>query len=205
MKTREVMKMQLRSVSNQPSESRSIPLIHWAAVSSGALIGAAVALVAGSLWAAAAFSSHNGAFYNHLAWWFGGTLIGAVVIGALIAGALSSTRGVTAGIVNGLSSWALIALAAAAIVAVTAIANGTTSTISLRNASVNVDLIRPYVAFWSAVAGLGAAAIGGVAGGLLPRRRIANSAGALVPAMATGFEAPPNSATGNRAPSRAAG
>ena len=48
---------QLRSVRNQPTEARSIPLIHWAAASSGAVIGSALALVAGSLWAAAAFSS----------------------------------------------------------------------------------------------------------------------------------------------------
>ena len=51
-----------------------------------AVIGSAVALVAGSLWAAAAFSSHNGAFYNHLAWWFGGTMIGAAFLGSVVAG-----------------------------------------------------------------------------------------------------------------------
>src|ERR1700730_336277 len=104
------MMKQLRSVSNQPTDTRSIPLIHWAAVSSGAVIGSAIALVAGSLWAAAAFSSHDGAFYNNLAWWFGGTLIGVALLGAAIAGAVSRTRGATAGIVNGLSSWSLIAL-----------------------------------------------------------------------------------------------
>src|ERR1700694_1156803 len=157
--------LHLRSVSDQPTEARRIPLVHGAAVSSGAVIGSAVALVAGSLWAAAAFSSHNGAFYNHLAWWFGGTLIGVALLGAVIAGGVSSTRGATAGIVNGLSSWSLIALTTAAVVSVAAIAHGTTSTLSLQNGAINVDLVTPYVAFWSALAGLGAAAIGGVGGG----------------------------------------
>ena len=195
---------QFRSVNNQPTEARSIPLIDWPAASSGAVIGSAVALVAGSLWAAAAFSSHNGTFYNNLAWWFGGTMIGVALLGAVIAGAVSSTRGATAGIVNGVSSWSLIALTTAAVVSITAIAHGTTSTLSLPNGAINVDLVTPYVAFWSAVAGLGAAAIGGFAGGLIPRRPITNNPVELRPATATGFEASTSSINGDRTPSRAA-
>lgn len=197
--------MQLRSVSNQASDTHSVPLIHWAAVSSGAIIGSAVALIVGSLWAAAAFSSHNGAFYNHLAWWFGGTMIGVALIAALIAGGLSSARGLTAGIVNGLTSWALVALAAAAVVSVTAIAHGTTSTLSLKGTVVNVELVRPYVAFWTAVAGLAAAAIGGAAGGLIPRRRVASNAVGLLSSTVTGFEPSSSASSGARTPSRAAG
>ena len=197
--------MQLRSVSNHATETRSVPLIHWAGVTSGAVIGSAVALIVGSLWAAAAFSSQNGAFYNHLAWWFGGTMIGVALIAALIAGGLSSTRGLAAGIVNGLTSWALIALAAAAVVSVTAIAHGTTSTLSLKGAAVNVELVRPYVAFWTAVASLAAAGIGGLAGGLIPRRRVANNAVGLLSSTSSGFEVSSSSATGARTPSRAAG
>jgi hypothetical protein len=169
------------------------------------VIASAVALLAGSLWAASAFSSHRGVFYNHLAWWFGGTLIGVALIGAVVAGGVSITRGAIAGMVNGLSTWAVIAIAAAAVVSVTAIAHGTTSTLSLRSSAINVELIRPYVAFWSAAAGLSAAAIGGLAGGLIPRRRIANDALGLLTATATGFETSSNSTSGNRTPSRAAG
>jgi hypothetical protein len=101
------------TVDSRRAHACSIPPIHWAAASTGALIVSAVALLARSLWAAAAFSSHNSAFYNHLAWWFRATLIGVALVGAHIAGGLSTTRGATAGIMNGLSSWALIALAAA--------------------------------------------------------------------------------------------
>jgi hypothetical protein len=194
---------QLRSVANQ-SGARSIPLVDWPAASSGAAIGAAVALVAGSLWAAAAFSSQNDTFYNHLAWWFGGTMIGVALLGAVIAGAVPSTRGATAGIVNGLSSWSLVALATAAVVAITAIAHGTTSTLSLPNGAINVDLVFPYVAFWSAAAGLGAAAIGGFAGGLIPRRLITDNPVELRLATVTGSEASTSPANGSRTPSRAA-
>jgi hypothetical protein len=196
---------QFRSVTNQPTEAHSTPLIEWSAASSGAMIGSAVALVAGSLWAAAAFSSQNGTFYNNLAWWFGGTMIGVGFLGAVIAGAVSSTRGATAGIVNGLSSWSLIVLTTAAVVSITAIAHGTTSRLSLQNGAINVNLVTPYVAFWSVLASLGAAAIGGFAGGLIPRQPITNSPGELRLATATGFEPSTSSINGNRTPSRVAG
>jgi hypothetical protein len=193
-----------RSVTNQTTAARSFPVVDWPAASSGAVIGSTVALVAGSLWAAAAFSSQNGTFYNNLAWWFGGTMIGVALLGAVIAGAVSSTRGATAGIVNGLSSWSLIALTTAAVVSITGIAHGTTSTLSLRNGVINVDLVTPYIAFWSAVAGLGAAAIGGFAGGLIPRRPVTNNPVELRLATTTGFEAATSPVNGSRTPSRAA-
>jgi hypothetical protein len=126
------------------------------------VIGSAIALVAGSLWAAAAFSYHNSAFYNHVAWWFGATMIGVALVGALIAGGLSypgrhrrnRERPQQLGPHR---------LAPAAVVSVTAIAHGTTSTLSLHNGAIKVDLAT-HVAFWSAMAGMGAAAIGGLAG-----------------------------------------
>jgi hypothetical protein len=200
----EVIMKQFRSVTGQATEARSIPLIDWPAASSGAAIGSGVALVAGSLWAAAAFSSQNSTFYNNLPWWFGGTMVAVALLGAVIAGAVSSTRAAIAGMVNGLSSWSLIALTTAAVVSVTAIAHGTTSTLSLQNGAVNVNLITPYVAFWSAVAGLGAAAIGGFAGGLIPRRRMPNIPVELRPATATGLEASAGSINRDRTPSQVA-
>ena len=89
---------QFRSVTSHPIGARSIPLVDWPAASSGAAIGSAVALVAGSLWAAAAFSSHNGTFYNNLAWWFGGTMIGVALLGAVTAGAPRSAGSLSRGI-----------------------------------------------------------------------------------------------------------
>jgi hypothetical protein len=195
----------LRSVTLQPSGTRSIPLTSWAAASSGAVIGAALALIAGSLWAAAAFSSHNSAFYNHLAWWLGGTMIGIAFIGAVIAGGLSNTRGASAGIVNGLTTWALVSLATAIVVAIAAIAHGTTATVSLKSSVINVELVRPYIAFWSAVAGLAAAAIGGLAGGLIPRRGTKVNVVELIPVAASRYESPSSSTSSNRTASRAAG
>src|SRR5437588_4467727 len=87
---REVVMKQFRSVTSHPIGARSIPLVDRPAASSGTAIGSAVALVAGSLWAAAAFSSHNGTFYHDLAWWFGATRIGAALLGAVTRGDLPS-------------------------------------------------------------------------------------------------------------------
>jgi len=94
-----------QSIATRPGQALATPIIHWAAVSSGAVIGVGAALLAGSLWSAAAFSSQNSAFYNNLAWWFGGTLIAVSFLAALVAAGLSSARGPTAGLANGLASW----------------------------------------------------------------------------------------------------
>jgi hypothetical protein len=161
------------STSNLSIDNQDTSLVHWAGVSSGAVIGAGLALVAGALWFAAAFSSHNGAFYNHLAWWFGGTLIGASLIGAVIAGGLSRSRGPIAGVVNGLTSWGIIAIVAGALAVLVAVTNGTTTPLTVHGSVVNVEFVRPYVAFWSSVAGLGAAGVGGFLGGMIPRRQTA--------------------------------
>ena len=170
-------------------------------MSSGTLIGGSVAVLAGTLWAAAAFSSHNSAFYDHLAWWYGGTLIGVGVVSALIAGILSTTRGTSAGVANGLSSWAIITLAAAAVVAVTAVAHGTTSTLTANGTRITVDLVRPYVAFWTAAFSLAAASLGGAGGGLLPRRRVSTTVVELLLATDTSSA----STTNSRNVARAAG
>jgi hypothetical protein len=127
-------------------------------------------LIVGSLWAAAAFSSHNSGFYNHLDWWLGATAIGAAFVTAVVAGGIASTRGIAAGVFNGLTSWAIIALVLGAVILVALTTGGTTATLTLKSGNVAVGLVRPYVVFWSAMIGTGAAALGGAAGGLIPRK-----------------------------------
>ena len=163
----------LRALSHQESEQRAEPLVHWAAVTSAAAISATVALIVGALWTAAAFSSHNSGFYNHLDWWFGGTLIGAAFVAGALAGGIASPRGVAAGVVNGLTSWALIALAVAAVIVVAVAAGAANATLSLRGGNVTGGLSQTYGVFWASVIGTGAAALGGVGGGLIPRRQAA--------------------------------
>jgi hypothetical protein len=162
----------IRALAHHDREERAQPLVHWAAASSAAVITATVALITGALWASAAFSSHNSGFYNHLDWWLGGTLIGAAFVAGVLAGGIASPRGIASGAINGLTSWAIIALAVAAVILVAAAAGATTATLSLKTGNVAVGLVRPYVVFWASVIGTGAAALGGVGGGLLPRRRV---------------------------------
>src|SRR4029077_7480432 len=85
-------------------------LVGWGAVFSGAVIGLGLAVLAGSLWVALAFGSHQAAFYNPLAWWLAGAAIGATLMAALIAGAVSGTRGPLAGLATGLTTWAVVVL-----------------------------------------------------------------------------------------------
>jgi hypothetical protein len=167
-------------------------VINWAAISSGALIALGISLVADALWSAAAFSSHNGAFYNHLAWWYGATLIAATLIGAASSSALSVARGPVAGAANGLTTWALVLLATGGVAAVVAVANGTTSALTVGGSTLQVSLGRPYVAFWASLLALAAGFIGGTAGGLLPRRDVASPTMSLGNARPAGLEAATN-------------
>jgi hypothetical protein len=200
----EVVMMQLRSLSTEHADERALPLIHWAAVFSGAAIASAIALVAGSLWAAAAFGSQNAGFYNHLDWWLGATLIGATFVGALLAGAVSSARGLAAGILNGLTSWAIIALAVAFVVLGTLVGHVTTATLTLHHATLQVGIVRPYVVFWAALIGLGGSVLGGAAGGLVPRRLTSAAYVESSTVQHTQFQTPVVSPGSNRTSSRAA-
>jgi hypothetical protein len=135
----------------------------------GTAIGLGLAVSIGALWTAEAFTGAHRIFYNHLAWWFGGTLIGAAFIGALIAAVLSTARGPVTGLVNGLAtSGALIAIGGAVALAVVA-NNGGTSSVVVNQTAIGVELVRPYTAFWSAVIAIVGGGIGGVSGGLMPR------------------------------------
>jgi hypothetical protein len=183
---------------NARTRNNAAPVIHWAAISSGALIGLAVSFVADALWSAAAFSSHNSAFYNHLAWWYGATLIAATLIGAASSAALSQARGVIPGAANGLTTWALVLLATGAIAVVVAVTNGATSTLTIGSSTLQVSLGRPYVAFWASLAALAAGFVGGAAGGLVPRRDAASPSMTLGNARPAGLEAPTNGTSARR-------
>jgi hypothetical protein len=147
------------------------PLVHSRAVGASAIIGVSAGAAVGLLWIAAAFSSHDTWAYSHLAWWLGATVIGAVAIAGVIAGGLSSTRGALAGAANGLTSAATVVAAVGGLALVALAVNGSfDQTLVYNGHSITVEFLRPYVAFWSAAAGIVLAGVGGAAGGLLPRR-----------------------------------
>jgi hypothetical protein len=149
---------------------QSARLVHTGAVVSGTAIGLGVAVVAGALWSAEAFTNTHSVFYNHLTWWFGGTLMGAAFIGALVAAAVSASRGPAAGLMNGLAtSGALTAIGG--LIALAALATaGSTASLIVNGTTISVDLFRPFVAFWSGLIALVAGGVAGVAGGMIPRR-----------------------------------
>ena len=153
------------------TQSTSPPLVRWSAVFSGAVIALAFTLLSGSLWVALAFGSHYSAFYNHLAWWFGGTAIATMFIAALIAGGVSPTRGTTAGLANGLTTWGVVVLGGLAAGIPGLLAYGSTRPVVVNGIRVAVTTVRPWTTFWSLVIGLGAAVVGGTIGGMLPRRQ----------------------------------
>jgi hypothetical protein len=161
----------MSSQSHRSTHELADPLVHARAVGASAVIGITAGAAVGLLWIAAAFSSHDGWAYNHLAWWLGATVIGASALAGLIAGGLSSTRGPVAGAVNGLTSSAtvLTALGGSALVAL-AVNGSFDQTLVYNGHSILVDFLRPYVAFWAAATGIVAAGVAGAAGGLLPRR-----------------------------------
>ncbi len=147
------------------------PLVHARAVGASAIIGIGAGAAVGLLWIAAAFSSHDTWAYSHLAWWLGATVIGAAAVSGLLAGGLSSTRGALAGAANGLASAGTVIAVVGGFALVGLAVNGSfDQTLVYNGHSVIVEFLRPYVAFWSASAGVVLAGIGGAAGGLLPRR-----------------------------------
>ena len=150
-------------------EDRS-PLVHWSAVWSGAIVGVALGVLVATLWLALSFDSHRPTFYNHLTWWIGGTAIGAMFVAGLIAGIVSGTRGAGAGLANGVTTWALLTIAVLALAVTGVVATGSTHTIQTPGGSVVVTTVNFWTGFWSMLIGLGAAALGGIIGGLAPGR-----------------------------------
>jgi hypothetical protein len=147
------------------------PILHWSSVAGGAVIATGVTVLGGLLWTAAAFSSHEGWAYDHLAWWIGGTIIVAAALGGVIAGTVSKARGLTAGVTNGATTGALLVAVAGTVALLALAVNGSTNELLVvGHQRVLVDFARPYVAFWVATLGLAASSAGGAVGGLVPRR-----------------------------------
>jgi hypothetical protein len=166
------------------------PLVHTRAVAASALVGVGLTASVGLLWTAVAFSSHESWAYGHLAWWLGATMIGAALIAGIVAGGLSSTRGASAGAVNGLASGAALVAVAGTVALIALAVNGSfDQSLVFGGHSVVVDFVRPYVAFWTAAASFVLAGIGGAAGGLLPRRRAGHQVVELAPVSSIRTEA----------------
>jgi len=147
------------------------PVVHARAVGAGSVIGIGLAATVGLLWTAFAFSTHDAWAYQHLAWWLGGTLIGASLIAGLATGALSSARGAVAGAFNGATTAGVMVVAAGGLALLALAVNGNLDqSLLVHGHHVTVEFLRPYVAFWAAAGTMVGGLAAGVGGGLLPRR-----------------------------------
>jgi MFS family permease len=143
--------------------------IRWAAVFSGAVIGLGLGLLGSMLFLALAFDTGTAEFRDNLSWWLAGTAIVATFLGAFIAGILAGSRGFGAGLAHGMTLWGvlIVGLLAAAIPILSAY--GTTFKVDIGTTTYSVTSASYWSAFWTLLIGLGAAAIGGLLGGALPR------------------------------------
>jgi len=154
-------------VATRPTTTRTT--IRWAAVFSGAVIGLGLGLLGSMLFLGLAFDTGTAEVRDNLSWWLAGTAIVATFLGAFIAGLLAGPRGFGAGLAHGLTLWGvlIVGLLAAAVPILTAY--GTTFSVDVGTTTYSVTSASYWSAFWTLLIGLGAAALGGLLGGALPR------------------------------------
>ena len=146
-------------------------LIRWGPVFAGAVIGLGLAVMVSALWFALAFDRGTAAFRNYLDWWLAGTAIGAILVGAFIAGLASARRGPGSGLLEGLTLWGVLVIGLLTVGTSAAAIFGTTFNVTVRGNTYTVTTTSYWSVFWTLLSGFGAAAIGGVLGGSIPRRK----------------------------------
>jgi hypothetical protein len=142
----------------------SARVVDWGAVWSGALVGAGAMTMVSALWLALGFGSGVDTFHADIEWWLAGTGIGSVLIGGFVAGATSRSGGTGRGTTNSVVMWALLAIPAAFVTLIVAAANHATAS-SATGVLERVGNGSLWAAWWSMLIGLGAAVVGGMAGG----------------------------------------
>jgi len=144
-------------------------LVRWGSVFSGTIIAIAVFALLDALWLALSFGSHDSFVYSNLSWWIGGTAIFCMFIAGLIAGVSSGARGVGAGSMGGLTTWALILIGVGIFVVPTFSIGHIPNTITASGHLYTINYLTYWTAFWSLVIGLGASLLGGMLGGSMQR------------------------------------
>jgi hypothetical protein len=153
------------------------PLIQWRAIFGGLVIGLAVLTLLSALWAALGFGARQTTFSSNFQWWVAGSAIFAMFLGAYCAALFSSVRGMGAGLANALTLWGLSVLTVI-LVGIPAVmrmfdlrwAFLRTATVGSATAATGTSPHTAlWTAFWAIVIGLGAALLGGLIGGAMPR------------------------------------
>jgi hypothetical protein len=145
-------------------------LVRWGSVFAGTIIAIGAFILLSALWLALSFANHDSVVYNNLSWWIGGTAIFSMFVAGLIAGLSSGARGIGAGSVGALTTWALVAMAVVLVVVPTFAVGHVPNSVSVSGHVYKINYLTYWTAFWSLLIGLGAALLGGVVGGAAPRR-----------------------------------
>jgi MFS family permease len=145
-------------------------LISWGPVFAGAVIGLGLAVMVSALWFALAFDRGTAAFRNYLEWWLAGTAIGATLVGAFIAGLTSARRGRGSGLLEGLTLWGVLVIVLLTVGTSAAAIFGTTFNLTVNGTTYTITTTTYWSVFWTLLSGFGAAALGGILGGSIPRR-----------------------------------
>jgi hypothetical protein len=145
-------------------------LVRWGSVFAGTIIAIGVFILLSALWLALSFANHDSVVYNNLSWWVGGTAIFCMFLAGLIAGLTSGARGAGAGSMGALTTWGLVAIAVAIVVVPTFSVGHVPSHVTVSGHVYKINYLTYWTAFWSVLIGLGAALLGGVIGGTVPRQ-----------------------------------
>ncbi len=164
---------------------RIADLIRWGPVIAGVVVALGLFAMVNALWLALAYSvdgaAGNGWISDNLGWFVGATAAVALMLAGFLAGWLSGPRGMAAGMVNGISAWGLLV-----VLSLTAVVPGALNLTGQLGAGLQggetalgeafgtagggftVETAL-WVSFWSLLAGVVLAAIGGLLGGKLRR------------------------------------
>jgi hypothetical protein len=165
---------------------RITDLVRWGPVVAGVVIALGFFALMNTLWLALAYSFGGGGWVSgNLGWFVGVTAATALMLAGFLAGLLSGPRGAGAGVLNGLTAWGLLfilsltALVPGAVNLTTQLGVGlqqgqTTIGESLGTAGGGLTVESAlWAAFWSLLAGVVLAAVGGLLGGKMRRPVVA--------------------------------
>jgi hypothetical protein len=151
--------------------TRSPDLVRWGPVIAGVIIGLGFFALLNSLWFAIAYTAGGGWVGSNLAWFVGITAAASLLIAGWVAGALAGVRGILAGLVNGVTAWALLFVLSLTVI------SGVVNVMGTRvqqegsfdaGAGLTAESAL-WTGFWSLLVGLALAAAGGILGGRMRR------------------------------------
>ncbi|MDN5860940.1 MAG: hypothetical protein L0H84_20235 [Pseudonocardia sp.] len=161
--------------------TRAPDLVRWGPVIAGVVIGLGFFALIDTLWLAIAASAGGAWVSGNLAWFVGITAAVSLLLAGLFAGLLAGVRGMLAGMANGVAAWAVVLILSLTVLAPGALRLTGTIGSGLQPGTASpgggIDSVAGgltadaalWATFWSLLAGLVLAAIGGFLGGKMRR------------------------------------